>query len=235
MAGRFLVLDGPDGCGKSTQAKRLVDRLRADGRDVLHTREPGGTRTGEAIRALLLDPSRGEMTLRAELLLYMASRAQIVEEVLRPALAADRVIVCERYLSSSIAYQGVAGGLGADEVARVGAFATGGLAPDVTVILDIDPSLALDRLALRYGKSRPKTSPLEAEIAKRNSDEFVNMLAAHSRDRIEARPPSYQEVVRQGFLDLASKDPSRYFVVDARGTEDEVAARVWQRVQATLA
>lgn len=199
MAGRFLVLDGPDGCGKSTQAKRLVERLRSEGRDVLHTREPGGTRTGEAIRALLLDPSRGEMTLRAELLLYMASRAQIVDEVLRPALVAGRVIVCERYLSSSIAYQGVAGGLGADEVARVGAFATGGLAPDLTVILDIDPHAGLSRVA-------------------------------RGKDRIEGRSLAYHEAVRRGFLDLAAKDPSRYAVVDALGSEDAVAVRVWAAV-----
>ncbi len=204
MAGRFLVLDGPDGCGKSTQAKRLVDRLRADGRDVLHTREPGGTRTGEAIRALLLDPSRGEMTLRAELLLYMASRAQIVEEVLRPALAAGRVIVCERYLSSSIAYQGVAGGLGADEVARVGAFATGGLAPDVTVILDIEPREGLGRVA-------------------------------RGKDRIEGRSLAYHEAVRRGFLDLAAKDPLCYAVVDALGSEEDVAARIWERVRSAFA
>ncbi len=204
MAGRFLVLDGPDGCGKSTQAKRLVERLRSEGRDVLHTREPGGTRTGEAIRALLLDPSRGEMTLRAELLLYMASRAQIVEEVLRPALAAGKVIICERYLSSSIAYQGVAGGLGADEVARVGAFATGGLAPDLTVILDIEPGEGLARVA-------------------------------RGKDRIEGRSLAYHEAVRRGFLDLAAKDPSRYVVVDARGSEDDAAARVWQRVRSAFA
>lgn len=152
MPGRFLVLDGLDGCGKSTQARRLVERLRAEGHDVLHTREPGGTRTGEAIRALLLDPTRGEMSLRAELLLYMASRAQIVEEVLRPAIEAGKVVVCERYLSSSIAYQGVAGGLGADEVARVGTFATGGLAPDLTLILDIDPQEGLSRVS--RGKDR---------------------------------------------------------------------------------
>lgn len=173
MAGRFLVLDGPDGCGKSTQARRLVDRLRAEGRDVLHTREPGGTRTGEAIRALLLDPTRGEMTLRAELLLYMASRAQIVEEVLRPALAAGRIVVCERYLSSSIAYQGVAGGLGADEVARVGAFATGGLAPDLTVILDIDPQAGLARVA--RGKDRIEGRPLAYHGAVRRG--FLDLAA----------------------------------------------------------
>lgn len=199
MTGRFLVLDGPDGCGKSTQAKRLVERLRAQGRDVLHTREPGGTRTGEAIRALLLDPSHGEMTLRAELLLYMASRAQIVEEVLRPALSAGRIVVCERYLSSSIAYQGVAGGLGAEEVARVGAFATGGLAPDLTVILDIDSREGLARVA-------------------------------RDKDRIEGRTLEYHEAVRRGFLELAAKDPAHHAIVDARGSVDDVAARVWSAV-----
>jgi dTMP kinase len=135
--GRFIVLEGLDGCGKTTQARRLVARLRRAGVPVVHLREPGGTRVGEGVRAILLDPAQGEMALEAELLLYMASRAQLVRERIRPALRAGRWVVCERYLSASIAYQGIAGGLGEGAVRALGAFATGGLRPDLTVLLDV--------------------------------------------------------------------------------------------------
>ncbi len=144
--GRFLVLDGPDGCGKSTQARLLHARLRDGGFDALHLREPGGTLIGEKVRAILLDAAHEEMHVRAEVLLFMACRAQLVEQIIRPALARGTTVVCERFLGSSVVYQGLAGKLGADAVWRLGRFATAGLMPDLSLHLDVAPETGLSRL-----------------------------------------------------------------------------------------
>lgn len=143
--GRLLVLDGPDGAGKTTQTRLLIDRLRSSGFAVEHLRDPGGTDLGEQIRILLLDPLR-EITTRAEALLFLASRAQLVEEKIRPAMAAGKIVVCERFHSSTIAYQGYAGGLGAEAIETACQFSAGGLTPDLTMILDMDPDGALKRI-----------------------------------------------------------------------------------------
>ncbi len=144
--GRFIVLDGPDGCGKTTQARLLCHAITRMGREVRHLREPGGTPIGERVREILLDPAHEEMSVRTELLLYMASRAQLVEQVIRPALAEGAVVICERFLSSSVVYQGMAGGLGVAPVLQLGRVAVGGLAPDLTIVLDVDPATGLARL-----------------------------------------------------------------------------------------
>jgi dTMP kinase len=144
--GRLVALEGPDGSGKTTQAAALVAWLRGRGHDVVACREPGGTALGERLRAILLDRSDVPIGLRAEMLLYMASRAQLVEEVIRPALAAGRVVVSDRYVLSSVAYQGHAGGLPVEEVWQVGAAATGGLLPDLTVVVDVPPEVAHARV-----------------------------------------------------------------------------------------
>lgn len=145
-AGRFFVLDGPDGAGKSTQAARLVATLAEEGRDVLHLRDPGGTRIGERIRAILLDRESDGIASMTEMLLFMASRAQLVAERIRPALAAGRIVVCERWLTSTIAYQGAGGGLPRETIVRIGETAVGGLEPDRTLILDVDPAVGLARI-----------------------------------------------------------------------------------------
>ena len=139
----FVVLEGGDGCGKSTQAGLLVSRLQSLGRDVVGTREPGATAVGAEIRALVL--GGGDLDPRAEALLIAADRAEHVAEVIRPALARGAVVVSDRYVPSSLAYQGVARGLGVDEVARMSAWATGGLDPDLVVVLDVDPAAATAR------------------------------------------------------------------------------------------
>lgn len=144
-SGRFIVLDGPDGSGKSTQAALLVERLKQGGFQSEHLRDPGRTDLGEQIRVLLLDPLR-EISPRAEALLFLASRAQLVEEKVRPALAEGKVVVCERFSSATIAYQGSAAGLGVEVVEKVCQFATGGLVPDITMILDLVPDEALRRI-----------------------------------------------------------------------------------------
>jgi dTMP kinase len=189
--GRFVVLDGPDGGGKSTQVALLRDALVGSGREVLVTREPGGTAIGEKIRGILLDPAHHQMTARAELFLYMASRSQLVEEVILPAVRKGAVVVCDRFLSASVAYQGAAGGLGTENVAGIGQFCIGDAQPDLTLVLDVDFDTSLRRRGTR------------------------------TADRIEQRDRAYHERVRKGFLALAESDPARYKVVDAkRGVED---------------
>jgi dTMP kinase len=144
--GLFLTLDGPDGGGKTTQAATLAAWLRAQGVTVLTCRDPGGTSLGERVRPILLDRGTVNLSLRAEMLLYMASRAQLVEEVIRPALELGQVVVSDRYLLANIVYQGYAGGLAVDEVGRVGLAATGGLLPDLTLILDVPVAVARARV-----------------------------------------------------------------------------------------
>ncbi len=150
--GLFLVLDGPDGGGKSTQAGWLADWLRRLGRDVVTCRDPGGTALGERLRGVLLERAAVNISLRSEMLLYMASRAQLVEEVIAPALAAGGVVVSDRYLLANIVYQGSAGGLLEEEIALVGMVATGGVLPDLTIVLDIAP----DSASARVGPARDR-------------------------------------------------------------------------------
>jgi dTMP kinase len=144
--GRFFALDGPDGGGKSTQVAQLVRWLEEGGHDVVACRDPGGTVVGERVRQILLDRATSHLTLRAEMLLYMASRAQLVEEVIRPALEAGRLVVSDRYLLANVVYQGYAGGLPTQEIWRVGEAATGGLMPDLTLLIDVPPDVARARV-----------------------------------------------------------------------------------------
>jgi dTMP kinase len=146
LAGRFLVIDGPDGAGKSTQVRLLADWLRAEGVSVEVARDPGGTPIGERIRAILLDRLHAEMAVPCELMLYMASRAQLAAEVLRPALARGACVLCDRYISSTVAYQG-AGGADTEHIRQVGLIAVGGLWPDLTILLDLPAQKGLARLA----------------------------------------------------------------------------------------
>jgi dTMP kinase len=144
--GLFLVLDGPDGGGKSTQAKLLSTWLAERGFDVVVCRDPGGTELGDRLRSILLERATVPMSMRAEMLLYMASRAQLVEQVIKPALEAAKIVISDRYLLANIVYQGTAGGLLEEEIAMVGMIATAGLLPDLTIVLDIAPEQATKRL-----------------------------------------------------------------------------------------
>ena len=143
--GFFISLDGPDGCGKTTQAASLVAWLTEQGREVVACRDPGGTALGDRLRSILLGRHDVAIGMRSEMLLYMASRAQLVDEVIRPALAAGRIVVCDRYLLANVVYQGRAGGLPVEELWQVGRVATGGLTPDLTIVLDIAPETARER------------------------------------------------------------------------------------------
>jgi len=194
VTGRFIAVEGADGTGKSTQARLLADRLGA-----LFTREPGGTPLGEQIRDLVLDPAGEAPVDRAEALLMAAARAQHVDLVVAPALAAGRDVVSDRYVASSIAYQGHGRGLGAGSVAEVNEFATGGLAPDLVVLIEVSAPVASSRL----GDDR------EGEL-----------------DRIEQAGDDLQGVVADAYRAMAMADPDRWVIIDGDGTVDEVAARV---------
>ena len=180
--GRFIVLEGIDGAGKSSQVPALVDWLRATGRSVVTCRDPGSTATGDAIRRILLDDAGIAVAPTAEMLLYMAARAQLVAEVVRPALAAGTWVVSDRFLPANIVYQGHAGGLDPDLVRRVGAVATGGLEPDLVVLLAIDAPTARARL----------TRPLD-KLEARGADYRARLVAGY--DSEAARDPERFAVI----------------------------------------
>jgi len=146
LAGRFIVFDGPDGSGKSTQFQRFAAFCRSHGLSVTEVREPGGTAIGEQIREILLSPANSEMSLRCEMMLYMASRAQLIEQAIRPALERSELVLADRFVSSTLAYQGTAGGMTPEEILTVGRVAIGSLWPDLTVVFDVDEHVAATRL-----------------------------------------------------------------------------------------
>ncbi|WP_309227143.1 dTMP kinase [Micromonospora thermarum] len=205
--GLFVVFEGGEGAGKSTQLGLLADRLREQGRDVVVTREPGATPVGERIRSLLLgQPGSDVPSPRAEALLYAADRAHHVATVVRPALARGGVVISDRYVDSSLAYQGAGRTLPVDEVSWLSSWATGGLKPDLVVLLDVDPRTGLSRVASR----------------------------GEDRDHLEAESVSFHERVRYAFLDLAAADPKRYLVLDASRPATEIAKAVARRIDEML-
>jgi dTMP kinase len=197
-----------DGSGKSTQARLLVERLQAQGKLVLATAEPGGTGIGAQIRRVLLDARNHDLRPTAELLLYFASRAQNLEESIRPALAEGRIVVCDRFTDSTLAYQGYARGLGADTVRTLDRIACRGLAPDLTILIDIDLETSLERARAR------------------------NVAADLSETRMDDQSKEFHRRVRDAYLEIAAAEPGRIRIVDGRGDPDVVASRVWEVVAA---
>jgi dTMP kinase len=171
LAGKFIVFDGPDGSGKSTQYKRFADLARSVGLTVAEIREPGGTAVGERIRDILLDPIHDEMSLRCEMMLYMASRAQVVEEKILPALARNELVLADRYVSSTFAYQGAAGGLPIEEIEAVARAACRDAWPDLVVIFDVDQQTAASRLNPLLDRMEQKGAEFHARVRQGYLDE----------------------------------------------------------------
>ena len=202
--GKFITFEGGEGCGKSTQVQRLKAALERKGISVLLTREPGGTRLAEQIRSLLKDETEDPPCDRAELLLFLAARAQLVKNVIRPALAAGTWVVSDRFSDSTLAYQGYGRGLSLDVIRAANDFACEGLKPDRTILLDVDPVTSRARMRGREASTNTKA------------------------DRIERAGDDFHARLRKGFLELAAAEPSRIVTIDASGTEDDVWERVWK-------
>ena len=202
----FITFEGPDGSGKTTQIRLLVDWLHEQGYEVIVTREPGGTDIGDQIRDVLHDPDNTAMDARTEILLYSASRAQHVAQLVRPALAAGKVIISDRYADSTLAYQGYGRGLHLETLMTITLFATDGLLPDLTLYLDVPPEEGLRRRQL-------------------GGDEW---------NRLDAEALEFHQRVRDGYLELIRQEPERWVVIDAARSTEEVQAEIRAVMQARL-
>ncbi len=211
MPGRFITFEGPEGSGKSTQIKRLAEKLEAQGITAFCTREPGGTATGEAIRNILQHDAAGEpLGERAELLLFTASRAQLMDHVILPALERKEWILCDRFIDSTMAYQGFARGMDVEVLDRINDFAINHCKPDLTLLLDLDIERGFQRLAERYSDGKG------------------------SADRFEREARDFHVRVREGYHKLADREPGRFHIVDADQSVDAVASNVWNAVKGAL-
>jgi dTMP kinase len=202
QSGRFITFEGIDGSGKTTQFRILAQWLRERGKDVVETVEPGGTAIGKQIRKILLDPASADLQPRAELLLYFASRAQNVDQVIRPALDAGQTVLCDRFTDSTLVYQGCGRGLDTDVVRDLDRIACRGLKPDVTFLIDIDLETSLARAKRRNERTGPAESRIDEESA------------------------AFHERVRQGYLALAKAEPDRIVVIDGTAGIGEVGQRI---------
>jgi len=213
--GRLISIEGGDGVGKSTQSSLLEERLERAGANVLLLREPGGTPLGEKLRQWLKGTAISNPW--AELFLFEAARAELARQVICPALEAGTVVITDRFADSSTAYQGYGRGLPVWEVQTLNRMATGGLVPDLTVLLDMQPETALSRLG----------DPAEGSAGTGRVDPAAER-------RFEEEPAAFHERVADGFRRLAAAEPERWLIVDATLTQDEIAAAIWARVSALL-
>src|SRR5882724_2008967 len=205
--GLFVTFEGMDGCGKTTQMRRLGKRLRAVGCSVLETIEPGGTEIGSQIRAILLDSSNKELAPTTELLLYFAARAQNVDQLILPALSEGKIVLSDRFTDSSLAYQGCGRGLGAEAVLALDRIACRGLKPDLTLLIEIDLA----------------TSQARAEARNRHGNRT---------DRMEEQESAFYNRVREAYSRMAAAEPARFRIIDGRAGVEEVAERIWSVVSA---
>ena len=205
MRGKFITIEGTDGSGKSTQIELLMDYLRKKGADVIFTREPGGTQISEKIREIILDVDNSEMTGITEALLYAAARSQHVEEKIIPALEAGKIIICDRFVDSSIAYQGAARGLGAEKIMGINEAALHGIMPDMTLFFDLSPEKGI--------------------LRKKNE---------RALDRLEKEKMDFHEKVYEGYKNLCKKYPERIKPIDADRSIDEVHSEVIEVIDGLL-
>ncbi|HZQ92153.1 MAG TPA: dTMP kinase [Terriglobales bacterium] len=216
--GKFITFEGLDGCGKSTQLEKLAEVLRGDGLDVVTTRQPGGTEIGERVRAIVLNSGTANLSPTAELALMFAARAQLIAEVIDPALAAGKYVLCDRFTDSSEAYQGAGRGLGSAAVLDVHRVICGNLQPDFTVVMDSDPAASVER-ARRRNTSR-------------------HGLAKGDENRFEQESRAFFERVRNQYLEIARRDAHRVFLVNARRplelVHGEIVAAVRERLLAPV-
>lgn len=208
--GIFITFEGPDGSGKTTQIELLADYLQADGFEVLTTREPGGTCIGDQVRSVLHNVTNTAMVSEAEILLYSASRAQLVGQLIRPALARGTVVLCDRYADSTIAYQGYGRGLDLAALRQITTFATGGLRPDLTIYLDC---------------------PVEEGL---NRKQRALALGEGEWNRLDQEPVEFHRRVRQGYLALAAAEPDRWLVLDALRSIEEIQREIQEAVTSVL-
>ncbi|OEF95737.1 dTMP kinase [Desulfuribacillus alkaliarsenatis] len=206
--GLFITFEGTEGGGKSTQVKLFVEKLTAEGYNVVQTREPGGTLISEKIRAILLDPENNLMDGMTEMLLYAASRAQHAVEVIKPALEQGKIVVCDRFIDASIAYQGYGMGLSIEKILLVNSLATGELVPNRTYMLDLPVEIGMQRIAEKRGH---------------NED-----LRAIGLDRIESKAIEYHRKVRSGFLQIANTQPERVTLIDATQDIGAIEQDIWK-------
>jgi len=205
--GRFITFEGGEGCGKSTQVKRLKEALETSGREVVLTREPGGTWLSEQIRSLIKDQAEDPPCDRSELLLFLAARAQLVRNVIRPALEDGKWVISDRFSDSTLAYQGYGRGLPLEVIRVANDFACEGLKPDLTLLLEVSPETATARMRKR---------------------EQATHTAA---DRIEQAGSDFHNRLRAGFSRLADEEPERIVRIDANGTPDEVWENIWKSLR----
>lgn len=221
--GRFITFEGGEGSGKSTQARRLAERLEGLGHGVVVTREPGGSPFAERLRTLILDPKVERHSALSEALLFSAARADHLETVIRPALAAGRFVVCDRFSDSTRVYQGYAGRVEPRLLEALELIVVGHTRPDLTIVVDIPAEVGLARAALRQNTSAT------AEYEK-TGKQPRSLLA----DRFEARDLAFHKRLREGFLEIAQLEPQRCIVVDGQKSVDDVAHEVWAAVEARL-
>ena len=211
--GLFLSFEGTEGSGKSTQMRLLVERLRHDGLTVIENQEPGATTIGKQIRRILLDPAHREMAPMTELLLMFASRAQAVAEIILPALERGDIVVSDRFTDSTLAYQGFARGLGFDTVLAAHQLALGSLLPDMTIAMELDIEIGLDR-------------------ARRRNEGQVGIPC---ESRLDQQSLEFHQRVAEGYRKIAQAEPRRFRMVDGNGEPGQVAQRVWAQVKEILA
>ncbi len=206
MKGKFITFEGPDGSGKTTQIKLAADYLKQKGHHVITAVEPGGTPIGEKIRAILLDKKNLDMTAKTETLLFLASRAQLVSTVIKPALEKEKIVICDRFFDSTVAYQGIARGLGPEKILEYSLWATGGLEPDLTFLLNVAPDMGFNRKS----------------------------LSGAGRDRLESQEQDFMHRVCSGYMDIAQKFKHRFVVIDGEKSIQEVFGIVRDKIDGLI-